>query len=836
MSNKYAVASGLWSATATWSDTDGGAGGAAVPADDDAVFISAAVLVTGDVDLSAYTGLRTVTIRGGATPGTLLFKNGTSGYPKIRTAYNLIGTTSTNKGRLLANSDGIWGNTGVLAFANKAVIDLQDTSQIDATNLDIALYCTQPSNLYARTYGSAHMGCTVSTSAETLGYTAHGLANGVIVYVTTSGTLPSPLAVDTPYFVVNTAADTFKLSLTQGGAAIDLTTQDGTSTTNVHSGMMKAWTVSTDDTLTYTNHGLANGTAVMLRSSNGVYPVPLAADTIYYVINTAANTINLALFSAGTAIDITSIAGIGTIDIYTGSIGPVPNLGGGTNPYTMPTMNVLDDVSSDSAWVTTSGHNRVVLVDADLVDYDQQRLTLTAIGAATITLSANVDSLQYPGARIYLTSRNVSIRSGGTTATQGIITASIGNVFGCEIINTAGSGTTFYGYGLYSSHSNTISGTISGCTFGLANSNSNTISGTISGCYSGLANNSNSNTISGTISGCYYGLNSSGNTISGTISGCTYGLASSSGNTISGTISGCYSGLANSSNSNTISGTISGCYYGLNSSHSNTISGTISGCYYGLYSSHSNTISGTISGCNFGLASSSGNTISGTISGCNFGLASSSGNTISGTISGCTYEGYFPFYGTNTLKNAATIALLSFYGRNTNYRPGRLCCENLARNDGIYKIFDAFGDITKTACDGTGDAPSVDPNGGHDYCIEVSNVQSNCGVVNNLLIFDKHRIWMTAAAHTVTYKVQTTYAGITAGNLKLFANYISTGGARAEVTNAPGIAVRANNADWTQTLAVTFTPSVAGWVDFKLDLMEYQSLKEVYVWPTPVIS
>jgi hypothetical protein len=779
MSNKYAVASGLWSATATWSDTDGGAGGAAVPADDDAVFISAAVLVTGDVDLSVYTGLRTVTIRGGATPGTLLFKNGTSGYPKIRTAYNLIGTTSTNKGRLLANSDGIWGNTGVLAFANKAVIDLQGTSQIDATNLDIALYCTQPSNLYARTYGSAHMGCTVSTSADTLGYTAHGLANGVIVYVTTSGTLPSPLAVDTPYFVVNTAADTFKLSLTQGGAAIDLTTQDGTSTTNVHSGMMKAWTVSTDDTLTYTNHGLANGTAVMLRSSNGVYPVPLAADTIYYVINTAANTMKLALFSGGTAIDITSIAGIGTIDIYTGSIGPVPNLGGGTNPYTMPTMNVLDDVSSDSAWVTTSGHNRVVLVDADLVDYDQQRLTLTAIGAATITLSANVDSLQYPGARIYLTSRNVSIRSGGTTATQGIITASIGNVFGCEIINTAGSGTTFYGYGLYSSHSNTISGTISGCTFGLANSNSNTISGTISGCYSGLAN---------------------------------------------------------SSNSNTISGTISGCYYGLNSSHSNTISGTISGCYYGLYSSHSNTISGTISGCNFGLASSSGNTISGTISGCYSGLASSSGNTISGTISGCTYEGYFPFYGTNTLKNAATIALLSFYGRNTNYRPGRLCCENLARNDGIYKIFDAFGDITKTACDGTGDAPSVDPNGGHDYCIEVSNVQSNCGVVNNLLIFDKHRIWMTAAAHTVTYKVQTTYAGITAGNLKLFANYISTGGARAEVTNAPGIAVRANNADWTQTLAVTFTPSVAGWVDFKLDLMEYQSLKEVYVWPTPVIS
>jgi len=158
------------------------------------------------------------------------------------------------------------------------------------------------------------------------------------------------------------------------------------------------------------------------------------------------------------------------------------------------------------------------------------------------------------------------------------------------------------------------------------------------------------------------------------------------------------------------------------------------------------------------------------------------------------------------------------------------------------KIYEMFGDIVKTACDGTGDAPSVDPDGGTGNCIEVSNVQSNLGIPtgaiypNVLPIFTNHRIWMTAASHTVTYKVQTTFAGITAGNLILTARYISTGGALAEITNAPAINTRADDTDWTQTLAVTFEPVRAGWVDFKMVLQEYESGNEVYVWPTPVIS
>ena len=51
----------------------------------------------------------------------------------------------------------------------------------------------------------------------------HGLSNGDVLTLTTSNTLPAGLAIDTRYYVVNKTASTFQLSLTEGGAAINIT-------------------------------------------------------------------------------------------------------------------------------------------------------------------------------------------------------------------------------------------------------------------------------------------------------------------------------------------------------------------------------------------------------------------------------------------------------------------------------------------------------------------------------------------------------------------------------------------------------------------------------------
>lgn len=63
-------------------------------------------------------------------------------------------------------------------------------------------------------------------TANTFTSPAHGMANDQrvrLVAVPGGATLPTGVSEDTTYWVVGTATDTFQLSLTQGGAAIDIT-------------------------------------------------------------------------------------------------------------------------------------------------------------------------------------------------------------------------------------------------------------------------------------------------------------------------------------------------------------------------------------------------------------------------------------------------------------------------------------------------------------------------------------------------------------------------------------------------------------------------------------
>lgn len=60
-------------------------------------------------------------------------------------------------------------------------------------------------------------------SPGVVSWTAHGLSNGATVNILTTGALPTGLTAGTTYYVVSAAANTFSLSLTSGGAAINTT-------------------------------------------------------------------------------------------------------------------------------------------------------------------------------------------------------------------------------------------------------------------------------------------------------------------------------------------------------------------------------------------------------------------------------------------------------------------------------------------------------------------------------------------------------------------------------------------------------------------------------------
>lgn len=473
MATYYSQGSDLWSTLTNW-DTNAGGGGsdpASVAAMDDQTFIiQAGHTITLDVDMSGFAnGIAGLTITGGATPGMLVCKYDADGtyHLKIKTATHLVGTTSTNRGRLLANSDGVWGNTGVLPFGRKFIIDLNGTAQVDASNLDIQLYNTEPANLEVATYGTKIAVSSVNTGTDviTLG-SAHGWSANEPVCIRSTGTLPSPLAADTVYYVTSPSGADLKLALSSGGIDIDITSE-----------------------------------------------------------------------------------GTGTIEVYNGH-----------KSIATGEMNVLTDITADPQWVATAA---VVLVDTNAPEtYDQQRTTLSAVAAGTITLASNVDSIQYPGARIVLVQRNIEIRSNGTTAAQVIVdwktSTFTGSVLRCSIRNTSGqlvNATTFYGYGISSGTGHTIT-TISGCSSGINTGTGHTVT-TISGCGSGIYYGAG-HTVT-TIGGCNYGIyNGTGHTIT-TISGCTNGNYGGTGHTVT-TISGCSNGISGGA-IHTIT-TISGCASG----------------------------------------------------------------------------------------------------------------------------------------------------------------------------------------------------------------------------------------------------------------------------------
>ena len=478
MANKYAVATGVWSNTATRSDTDGGGGGAAVPADGDAVIVSTAVTLTVDVDLSAWTtGVAGITIRGGVTPGMLAFKSDADGtyYLKIKSATNIVGTTSTNRGRLFM-AGGTWASPSDAAFGRKMVIEFLGTAagELTCTNLDVIARCSQPTNLYLRTYGTIQTVVSVTPATDIIDVGAAPPAAGTAVRITSSGTLPGGLEEDVTYYVRAVSGNTCKLATQNADAQI---------------------------------------------------------------------------------VDITS-TGSGTIRLYTGYASGSQDI------------NVLEDVTADTPWTTGTTDGNVVLCNEGPQSYDQQRVYLDTIAAGAVNISANVDSTQFPGAKLVLVSRNVRILSNSTGGTTQIINAGTGLLLQCEIRNVAGSGTTFYNIGINAGTGHTIAGVLSGLTYGLSGGTSHNISGVIVAC-------------SNALTGAFAGGTGAGNIFSGLIDGCMTGLNTTVSILMSGKILGCTNGFA-ATTTCTMTGTIRACNLGITGGRLDTVSETIQGCGSGI--------------------------------------------------------------------------------------------------------------------------------------------------------------------------------------------------------------------------------------------------------------
>ena len=111
---------------------------------------------------------------------------------------------------------------------------LQDNASLDCTDLE-GLFTEMVANLDQEGYSTPVGTITADNTNDTITLNSHGLLDGDVVhFANTGGGLPAGITAKTIFYVRDKTANTFKITATRGGAALDITT-DGTGTNSVYS-------------------------------------------------------------------------------------------------------------------------------------------------------------------------------------------------------------------------------------------------------------------------------------------------------------------------------------------------------------------------------------------------------------------------------------------------------------------------------------------------------------------------------------------------------------------------------------------------------------------------
>jgi hypothetical protein len=147
----------------------------------------------------------------------------------------------------------------------------------------------------ARINGAATQTFTATiASPAVITCNGHGLRNGDTVLFTTTGALPTNLTANTQFFVINAAANTFQVSATLNGAAVNSTgSQSGTHTLHSHAKNVSA-TLALDDEVSKTDHSI-------------------------YLISTYTTSTSITEYNLRAALTV-------------GAMGSLPNIASGTSP------------------------------------------------------------------------------------------------------------------------------------------------------------------------------------------------------------------------------------------------------------------------------------------------------------------------------------------------------------------------------------------------------------------------------------------------------------------------------------------------------------------------
>lgn len=269
------------------------------------------------IDLLAYDRvLNTIIIKQGTEATSPAVPQMSGDYISLAYIYNTVGETSIKD--VTDGTNGyiyMWCELSLLDSAG--TVTLISKSTIDAGYLagDGSSY---PAHLYPE-LARAHSGrygygtgivATFNASTDLVTATAHGFVNGdIVLFGNVGGALPGGITANTPYYVIGSTTNTFQISTTKGGTALDITTA-GTGTTTAYGNLLLPDTrsgsplgsgaktnvitfdatvggvnVSTDQITIPANSWLFTGQPVVLAAvSGGTLPTGLTAGTYWPIV------------------------------------------------------------------------------------------------------------------------------------------------------------------------------------------------------------------------------------------------------------------------------------------------------------------------------------------------------------------------------------------------------------------------------------------------------------------------------------------------------------------------------------------------------------------------
>ena len=185
---------------------------------------------------------------------------------------------------------GVWRKAA--SNARPAAPVIRQVERANATNVQATLVIPGAGAAFTRV---PLVTCSSDDSTDLIYANAHGLADGRAISFPTSSYLPAAITADQTYYVRDSSTNSFKIALTSGGSAVNIT---GANTS-------KKFTFRPIDRLYSVAHPFSNGQTVRLDTTSAL-PDGLALNTTYYIVNATVSQFGLATSSGSAALLATS--------------------------------------------------------------------------------------------------------------------------------------------------------------------------------------------------------------------------------------------------------------------------------------------------------------------------------------------------------------------------------------------------------------------------------------------------------------------------------------------------------------------------------------------------